>query len=133
MSQCGSCLGDKVALADAHCYLCDRPICVECTLTRVSCARCFVSNPILKDEAVKLLRWWGFDPTDPKLLAQAMDACDLAMGVYLEQYPAAERPALLRSAVPGMLQDLRDRSHIKPRANRDKFLNNPFGLTSISQ
>jgi hypothetical protein len=132
MSQCGSCLGDKVALADAPCYLCDRPICVECALTRVSCARCFVSNPILKDEAIKLLRWWGFDPTDPKLLAQAMDACDLAIGIYLVCYPAAERAALLRSTVPTVLQSMRDRGRIK-RTDRASFLDNPFGLPLISQ
>lgn len=133
MPECGACLGEAKAVAPAPCYLCDRALCTKCAQSRLSCARCYLANPILKDEAIKLLAWWGFDTKDPTLLGQAMDACDLAMGVYLEQYPAAERPALLRSAVPGMLQDLRDRSHIKPRANRDKFLNNPFGLTSISQ
>lgn len=133
MPECGSCLAEAKSVAPSPCYLCDRALCTECAKTRVSCARCYTSNPILKDEATKLLAWWGFAPTDPTLLAQAMDACDLAMGVYLERYPADQRAALLRSTVPGMLQDLRDRSRIKPRANRDKFLNNPFGLTTISQ
>lgn len=132
MPQCGSCLGEVAEVAEAPCYLCERRLCTECALSRVSCARCFVSNPILKDEAVKLLAWWGFDTTDPKLLAQAMDACDLAIGIYLICYPASERNELLRSTVPSVLQSMRDRGRIK-RNDRASFLDNPFGLPLISQ
>lgn len=135
MARCSVC-ANPIAQPSTEeaCYLCANHICSKCYVSRMSCARCFTANPILKGEALKLLAWWGLACSDEEQLALAMKFCDLFAATHLLRRPREERHRALRDDVPRLMQAVRDQ-HVRPPecATLEQFMADPFCLLPIRQ